>query len=107
MAFGFPAYHKDRRNIVLSKEKTKEIAIKALENISCKEIGLHPFALDYKTTGGMLMNGERIYVNITDSEIIIRSECLFPTRVIDFGKNKSNIELFWIEYDLLMTSYEA
>lgn len=102
MAFGFPAYYKDRRSLVLSKNETENIAKKALENIDCQEIGLHPYALDYKTIGTILTTGERIYVNITDTEIIIRSECLFPTRIVDFGKNKANIALFWEEYEKLI-----
>ncbi len=101
MAIGFPAYHKERRKLVLSSDETKEMAIKALENMKCQEIGLHPFALDYKMLGTLLTSGERIYVNITDTEIIVRSECLFPTRIFDFGKNKSNIVEFWKAFDNL------
>ena len=102
MAFGFPAYYKDRKNLKFSTDKTKNIVLKVLEILGWQEIGLHPYALDYKTIGTMLTTGERVYINITDTEIIIRSECLFPTRIIDFGKNKFNINKFWAEYDKLL-----
>lgn len=99
MAIGFPAFYKDRKDLLTSKAEAKEKAIKVLEKLNCKEIGLHPFALDYQTMGTILTSGERFYVNITDSEIIVRSECLFFTRIFDFGKNKANIEEFWLAFE--------
>jgi len=101
MAIGFPAYRKERRTLTTSAEETRLKAIDALQKMNCQEIGLHPFALDYKTVGSVLTTGERIYVNITETEIIIRSECLFPTRIFDFGKNKSNIAEFWKYFEVI------
>lgn len=98
MAIGLPAYYKDRKVLKFSKNITKEIALEVINNLGWQEIGLHPYALDYKTGGTMLTAGERVYINITDSEIIIRSECMFISQIIDFGKNKSNTQLFWNEY---------
>ena len=49
MAFGFPAFHKDRKTLTLSVEETKAIAIEILVEFEWTEIGIHPFALDYKT----------------------------------------------------------
>lgn len=102
MAIGFPPYFKDRRTLKLSPEVAKAKAITVLEEMNCREIALHPFALDYVTPGAILATGERIYVNITDSEIIIRSECIFFTRIVDFGKNKANIDAFWKIYDRIV-----
>lgn len=99
MAIGLPAYFKDRKTLKLSSEETKTIALKILEEFEWTEIGLHPFALDYKTTGGVMTNGERFYINITETEIILRSECLFMSQFIDFGKNKANVEKFWTVYE--------
>ena len=88
MAFGFPAYFKDRKNLSLSSKETKVLALSVLEDFGWLEIGLHPFALDYKTAGGVMTTGERFYINITDTEIILRSECLNHAQFLDFGKNK-------------------
>lgn len=99
MAIGFPAYHKDRKALKLSVEATKAIAIEVLIDFEWTDIGEHPFALDYKTTGGIMTNGERLYINITETEIILRSECLFMSQFLDFGKNKANIDKFWAAYE--------
>ena len=99
MAIGFPAYYKDRKKLKFSKEKTKEISTSVLIKMNCNELGFHPFDLDFITQGsGMLDSGERIYVNITATEIIIRSECVLVSRIFDFGKNKANIQQFWYLY---------
>ena len=68
MAFGFPAFHKDRKKLALSPESTKELALEVLKNLAWQDIGLHPFALDYKTIGSILTSGERVYINITETE---------------------------------------
>lgn len=102
MAIGLPSYHKERRNLNIPKVEAKSKAIKAFEQMGCEEIGLHPFALDYNSLGSILTSGERIYVNITESEIIIRSECIFITRIFDFGKNKANVNEFWEAYDSII-----
>lgn len=103
MAIGFPAYCKERKALIVSEDEAKIAAISALEKMHASEIGLHPFALDYKTQGTYLTMGERIYVNITPTEIIIRSECLLITQFIDFGKNKRNIDNFWKEYESFLS----
>ncbi len=99
MAIGFPAYFKDRRPLTISLDAAKVTALKALNKMECEELGFHPFALDFKTKGTLLTSGERIYVNITETEIIIRSECVFFSQIIDFGKNKTNVEAFWTAFD--------
>ena len=99
MAFGLPAFFKDRKTLKKSPEETKILATEILKSFEWTEIGLHPFALDYKTTGGVMTNGERFYINITEKEIILRSECLFMSQFVDFGKNKANINKFWVVYE--------
>lgn len=99
MAINFPAFFKDRRNLVLGQEATKILVLEVLTELEWEEIGLHPYALDYRTKGTILTPGERIYVNITDSEIILRSECMNLTQFLDFGKNKANISEFWLKYE--------
>ncbi|MGB1019338.1 MAG: hypothetical protein ACPGVH_09700 [Chitinophagales bacterium] len=99
MAFGFPAYVKDRRNLVLNTEDTKALALEIVKELKWQAIDEHPFAIDYKTPNSIMTMGERVYINVTDKEIIIRSECLFPTRFFDFGKNKAVIKSFWDAYD--------
>ena len=106
MAFGFPAFHKDRKTLTLSVEETKAIAIEILVEFEWTEIGIHPFALDYKTTGGILTSGERLYINITETEIILRSECIFMSQFLDFGKNKANIDRFWEAYEAKLKNFK-
>lgn len=99
MAIGIPAYYKDRQKLIFSVEETKALALECIKVLEWQEIGLHPYALDYKSKGTIMTSGERIYVNITDAEIILRSECLIITRIFDFGKNKQNINEFWAIYN--------
>lgn len=33
-----------------------------------------------------------LYFNESSSYVIIKSECVFPTQIIDWGKNKSNVD---------------
>lgn len=106
MAFGFPAYYKDRKTLTLSPEATKAIALEILKEFEWTDIGIHPFAFDYKTTGGVMTNGERLYINVTETEIILRSECLFMSQFLDFGKNKANIDRFWEAYDNKLKSHK-
>lgn len=99
MTLGLPAYFKDRKTLSLNSNETKVLALSILAEFGWTEIGLHPFAIDYKTTGGVMTTGERFYVNVTDTEIILRSECLNRAQFLDFGKNKYNVEKFWLAYD--------
>ena len=106
MAFGLPAFYKDRKTLKLSQEETKAIALEILKEFEWTEIGLHPFAFDYKTTGGLLTAGERLYINVTETEIILRSECIFMSQFLDFGKNKANIDRFWEAYEAKLKNFK-
>jgi hypothetical protein len=102
MAFGFPAYHNEKRNLTVEPDVARAIARKALFNMGLTEIGYHKEALDFKTKGTAMTLSERILIYIGKIEILAHSECLFPTQFIDFGKNKKNVEAFWQEYERLL-----
>lgn len=42
-----------------------------------------------------------LYFNENTSQVIIKSECAFPTQIIDWGKNKANVEQI---YNYLLSS---
>ena len=53
----------------------------------------------YRFSSGVTLSswGENIdinvlYLNETTSQVIIKSECALPTQIIDWGKNKANVE---------------
>jgi hypothetical protein len=39
--------------------------------------------------------GENISVQAGDGTVDVRSECLFPTQLVDWGKNKRNVNRFF------------
>lgn len=105
MAFGFPAYHSETRNLVVSPDITWDLAEQALKNAGFKDLGYHDKALDYKTQGTAMTLSERVLVFIGFKEMKVNSECIFPGQFIDFGKNKRNVEVFWKEYDILLQKH--
>jgi hypothetical protein len=107
MAFGFPAYHNEKRKLTTDPETAKELSRKALVNMGLTEIGYHKKALDFKTNGTAMTLSERVLVFVGNTEMKIHSECLFPTQFLDFGKNKKNVEAFWKEYEKLLQGNET
>lgn len=105
MAFGFPAYHSEIRNLTVSPDITWDLAEQALKNAGFKDLGYHATALDYKTQGTAMTLSERVLVFIGFKEMKIHSECIFPGQFIDFGKNKMNVKAFLREYDKLLSEH--
>ena len=46
-----------------------------------------------------------LYINENSSQVIIKSECALPTQLIDWGKNKSNVEKIYNHLISCMTGY--
>ena len=99
MAIGLPAYHEVRKKHNLSKSAYEAKVIAALKELPWIEIGFMPKAFDYRTQGTMMTFAERVLIYVGETEILVKSACLFPGQFLDFGKNRRNVEEFFRHYD--------
>jgi hypothetical protein len=95
MAIGLPAYHEERRKHLMSKAACEACVEKTLEQLPWLKIGFMPDAFDYRSQGTMLTFAERILIYVGETEILVKSTCLFPGQFLDFGKNRKNVEEFF------------
>ena len=100
MALGLPAYHEVRKKHLLSKAACELKVEKTLEQLPWVKIGYMPNAFDYRTQGSMLTFAERVLIYVGETEILVKSTCLFPGQFLDFGKNQRNVEEFFHNFDL-------
>ena len=99
MALGFPAYHQLRKKHGLTKAQCEAKAAAALAALPWIEIAyLKNAAFDFRTQGSMMTFAERVVIYIGETEILVKSSCLFPAQFLDFGKNESNVNLFFETY---------
>lgn len=102
MAIGLPAYHQEKRKHGLAnKEACEAIVQAAIDELPWIKIGYIKEAFDYRTRGTILTFAERILVYVGETEIFVKSACLFPGQFIDFGKNKRNVNDFFETFDRL------
>lgn len=99
MALGFPAYHQVRKKHQLDKAKCEAKVAAALEQLPWTEIGYIKNAFDYRTPGSMMTFAERVVIYVGETEILVKSSCLFPAQFLDFGKNENNISQFFEVYN--------
>lgn len=100
MALGLPAYHEVRKKHLLGSKAACEAKVeKVLLQLPWIKIGFMPDAFDYRTPGTMLTFAERVLIYVGETEILVKSKCLFPAQFLDFGKNKRNVEEFFDFFD--------
>ena len=99
MGLGLPAYHEIRKKHLLTKATCMAKVEAALKELPWTEIGYMPDAYDYRSQGTMLTFAERILIYVGETEILVKSSCLFPAQFLDFGKNRKNVEDFFRYYD--------
>lgn len=99
MALGFPAYHQVRKKHGINKGLCQAKVEKALKVLPWIEIGYIKEAYDYRTRGSMMTFAERVVIYVGETEILVKSSCLFPAQFLDFGKNERNVELFFTVYN--------
>lgn len=102
MAIGLPAYHQEKRKHELANKAACETVVQAvIDEMPWIEIGYIKEAFDYRSRGTILTFAERILIYVGESEIFVKSSCLFPGQFIDFGKNKRNVRDFFETFDRL------
>ncbi|MDC3209635.1 hypothetical protein OAT96_02710 [Chitinophagales bacterium] len=99
MAIGLPAFHEVRKKHGMLKTDCEAIVKDALASLPWIEIGYMKDAFDYRTQGTMLTFAERILIYVGETEILVKSTCLFPAQFLDFGKNKRNIDTFFTQFN--------
>ena len=60
--------------------------------------------LEYKVPLTMRSWGERVRVTIEEGSIRIESWCSFPTQVIDWGKNRQNVDLIRLQVKRIVSN---
>ena len=106
MAFNIPARYELKKKHLMTKEACAEKVVATLGTLPWLPIGFlkdtpEYIVYDYKSKGSMLTFAERIIIYIGATEILVKSECLFPAQFIDFGKNKRNVNDFFKAFNSL------
>lgn len=99
MALGLPAYHSEKRKHLMDKASCEAKVQAVIDSLPWFKIGYLENAFDYRTQGTMLTFAERITIYVGETEILVKSECLFPAQFLDFGKNKKNVALFFEKFN--------
>lgn len=98
MAFGFPAYHRERVAIHATTGAAGDIVLKTLTALSWQLRQQSPNQLLASTSMGLRSWGERIEIDLLpNNEITITSKCALPTQCFDWGKNRANVRRFLAE----------
>ena len=96
---GIPARYEIRKKHGLDKASCEAKVRETLKELPWVSIGFIENAFDYRTPGSMLTFAERVTIYVGATEILVRSQCLFPAQFIDFGKNKQNVLNFLKLYE--------
>lgn len=104
MILKIPARFEIKKKHLMTKATCAVKVQKIIEELEWLEIGFLKdtedyIVFDYKTRGSMLTFAERIKIYIGNTEILVKSECLFPSQFIDFGKNRRNVNNFFKLFD--------
>lgn len=51
--------------------------------------------IEAKVLPGLLSWGEKITIQVEEGAITVKSECVYPLQLIDWGKNKKNVKRFF------------
>ena len=95
MAIGIPAKYEEVRYSGKDNDEILEAVMIVIPKLGWQVTEREDYFLTGKTLTGSLSLGERIYIRIKNQKIGIRSECAIPTQLIDFGKNKMMVRLFF------------
>ena len=103
MTFGFPAYHTENYQAAAVDPSDLHAAVKmALNalgwNISVKrpETGSGR-DISCRTSISMVSWGEKISITFSDDcSVSITSKCVWLTQCFDWGKNRANVDRFWL-----------
>ncbi len=98
MAFGFPAYHRERAAFPATGGAAVDMVLKTLTALSWQLRQQSPNQLLASTSMGLRSWGERIEIDLLpNNEITITSKCALPTQCFDWGKNRANVQRFLAE----------
>ena len=98
MAFGFPAYHRERVALPATGGGAADIVLKTLTALSWQLRTQSPSQLLASTGMGLRSWGERIEIDLLpDNTLAITSKCALPTQCFDWGKNRANVRRFLAE----------
>ena len=98
MAFGFPAYHRERMTLPTASGVARDVALKALSALSWQLRQQSQNQLLASTSMGLRSWGERIEIDLLpNNALAITSKCALPTQCFDWGKNRANVRRFLAE----------
>jgi DNA segregation ATPase FtsK/SpoIIIE-like protein len=95
MAFGFPAYHQE--DFMIPATLPPAVLWQALQAMGWNGYGT-PDGLQFRVQSALSFGswGENITVlRVAPDRIQVRSECVLPTQVFDWGRNEQNVKRFF------------
>lgn len=101
MSFGFPAHFTETRCFPIQRHEFVQIVSEILESLEWDftEISVEEF---YATNEiNALSWGEKININLLQNGMIsVKSKCVYPLQLFDWGKNKRNVQIIFAKINL-------
>jgi len=92
MSIGFPAHAAASQRFKLDQKQLIELAGEALTSLGLSYERPFPNRFLARTAFGFWSVGERLVVEVeSDGTVTVRSECLMPTQMLDWGRNRRNV----------------
>lgn len=92
MAFGFPASYSTQVDLIGNREAARNAVESTLETMGWEYSVIDPNTFIARVPYGGGSWGETVTITLADGSIEIRSACYF--QVIDWGKNRRNVDNF-------------
>lgn len=100
MSFGFPAYFSESRTYHMTQGALLDAVKTTLVNLAWRYEVLSANELQARVSVNLWSWGERLKVQIsTDGAVRVESRCAFPLQCLDWGKNKENVQTFFIRLE--------
>lgn len=100
MSFGFPAYHTEHYSTGTAKSAALRGAVKETLNAVSWSVREEANERILASTSMNIRSwGEKILIDfLPDNSISVTSKCALPTQCFDWGKNKTNVVKFMVEF---------
>jgi uncharacterized protein (DUF1499 family) len=94
MAFGFPASYSERLPLPTGEsDDDRELLMRLVDLLGWSIVDVSHAAVTATTKPSMIWGVERVTLELAPNETVQAvSRCAFPLQILDWGKNKANIE---------------
>lgn len=94
MSFGFPAFYETQQEFTGERDAARAAVIYAFELLGWDFTPEDPNHFRATVPVNMASWGETLTVGLAAGQVTVRSACTMPFQLIDWGKNRQNVEQF-------------